>query len=281
MDTLIIIPLVYLIPAAIAFSLACYIRRRAAWPAVGLNYAKILFYLCLAEGGHNGYFFVATLLRNFSEEAYDVMTLPLPWLLAQGIIAVTFLSLGIFAFRNRQVEIGDVRAAEEAAEKFRELAYIDPLTKLNNRRLLDDALEREKARSQRVYRPFSLMMLDLDGFKQFNDSFGHQAGDQMLTQVAGCITTNLRSEMDTPFRYGGDEFFIIFPETTISEAAAIGDRLNALVKSVSRGRITFSIGLIEISPDCRMTPFEMIKLADVVMYRAKKDGGDRVFSVSA
>lgn len=276
-----LVPLLYLIPALLAFAIGMVLRKRISTDTKGINYVRLLYYICLAEGVHNAYYFMATLLRIFDVTIYESMMLPLPWLLAQGIIAGTFLLFGIYFLKRRDLDIGDIRDIKETADKFRVMAFIDPLTNLKNRRTLDEILEKEKVRASRMYRPFILMMFDLDGFKQYNDAHGHQGGDRMLMQVSDSIRANLRLEIDVAFRFGGDEFFVILPETVLSEARVIAERLNDSIKKLSQGKISLSIGLVEISPDCRMKPEEMVKLADIVMYRAKKDGGNQIFYLAA
>lgn len=276
-----LVPFLYLVPAFMAFAIGMILRKRTLADTKGINYVRLLYYICLAEGVHNSYYFFATLLRVFDEGIYEAMMLPLPWLLAQGVITVTFLAFGIYFLSHRDLELGNIKDIREKADHFRELAFIDPLTNLNNRRTLDEMLEKEKRRASRMYRPFIIMMFDLDGFKQYNDNYGHQNGDVLLSRVADAVRTNLRIEIDLAFRYGGDEFFVILPETVLSEARIIAERLNDSIKRLSDGKITLSIGLLEISPDCRMKPGEMIRLADVVMYRAKKDGGNQIFYLAA
>lgn len=276
-----LVPLLYLIPALLAFAIGMVLRNRINTDTKGINYVRLLYYICLAEGVHNAYYFMATLLRIFDVNIYESMMLPLPWLLAQGIITGTFLLFGIYFLKRRDLDIGDIRDIKETADKFRVMAFIDPLTNLKNRRTLDEILEKEKVRASRMYRPFILMMFDLDGFKQYNDAHGHQGGDRMLMQVSDSIRANLRLEIDVAFRFGGDEFFVILPETVLSEARVIAERLNDSIKKLSQGKISLSIGLVEISPDCRMKPEEMVKLADIVMYRAKKDGGNQIFYLAA
>ncbi|MEW6109803.1 MAG: GGDEF domain-containing protein [Nitrospirota bacterium] len=275
------VPIVYVVPAITAFYIGLILRGKSRQNVKGINYIRLFYYLCMAEGLHNSYYFIAASARIFDKGIYESMMMPLPWLFAQGIITITFLMFGLYFIRNRDIEIGDIRHITETADLFRELAYIDPLTNLNNRRSLEDIMEKEKKRAARVFRPFTLMMLDMDGFKIYNDSHGHQLGDRLLSGVADVIKKNLRVELDIPFRYGGDEFFIILPETILGEAREIGERLNNSVKSISDGRITLSIGLLEISPECRMNTDEMIRLVDIIMYSAKKAGGNRVSSLAA
>jgi diguanylate cyclase (GGDEF)-like protein len=275
-----LVPFVYLVPAFIAFYVGFELRKRSVRAASGITYLKMLYFLCLAEGIHNTYYFFATLFRNFDEQIYETMMKPFPWLMAQGIIAVTFIAFGIYFLKERHVELGDIRAEKETADRFRELATVDSLTGLKNRRTFAELLEQERTRGLRTQRPLTLAMLDLDGFKEFNDTQGHQAGDKMLEAVAGHIKSGLRQGIDIPFRYGGDEFFIILPETDVQAAYIIAERMKNEIKSATGGRITLSIGLLEITPHSLLKPDELVQCADKAMYNAKKRGGDRIFSLS-
>ncbi len=268
-----LVPLAYIVPAVIAFYVGFLLRKKSSRTH---RLARMFFYLCLAQGIHNTYYFIATLFRNYDTNIFETMMLPVPWLLIQGIIAIVFLFIGFVFIRERDIEIGDIRIIKENADKFKELALIDPLTNLNNRRSLDDKLEKEKIRADRMLRPFTLMMIDLDGFKKYNDNHGHHSGDQLLVSIANVIKTNLRDHIDISFRYGGDEFFVIMPETVLSEARQIAHRLNESIKSQTNEIITSSIGLLEVSPDCLMKPYEMIRLTDIIMYSAKKEGGNQI-----
>jgi diguanylate cyclase (GGDEF)-like protein len=270
----------YVIPAIIAFYIALLLRKKTIYSAEGATFAKVLRYLCIAEGIHSSYYFIATLMRNYDEGVYEAMLLPMPWLFAQGVIAVTFSVFGFYFLRAKDIAIGDITNLKRMANKFRELAFIDPLTNLSNRRALEEILPREKVRADRMYRPFTLMMLDLDGFRTYNDSFGPQAGDTLLVSLAGTIKANIRSEVDIPFRYGGDEFLVILPETVLSEASVIAKRLNASIGEITHETITLSIGLLEILPESKVKIGDLVRLADMVMYRAKREGGGRISSLT-
>lgn len=275
-----LVPVVYLIPAFIAFFVGFELRKRIGQSVSGTSYLKMLYYLCLAEGVHNTYYFIATLFRNFNEQTYEALMMPFPWLMAQGIIALTFVAFGIYFLKERNIELGDIRAEKEKANRYRELAAVDSLTGLRNRRTFAELLEQERRRGLRMQRPVTLAMLDLDGFKELNDTQGHQEGDKMLITVASHIKSGLRQEIDIPFRYGGDEFLIILPETDIHAAYTIAERMKNGIKSASEGRITLSIGLLEITPKSLLKPEELVQCADKAMYTAKKGGGDRIFSFS-
>jgi diguanylate cyclase (GGDEF)-like protein len=169
------------------------------------------------------------------------------------------------------------RALEEANEKLQELAVTDGLTQLLNRRAFDIALEREFAGSHRNGHPLSLIILDIDDFKSFNDCFGHEVGDRVLQAVAGAIAGCFRIS-DTVARYGGEEFAILLPDTTRSAAAESAERLRLSVRDliVEGRRVTISIGASTKSQDSPDTKGDLLRRADEALYRAKRDGKDRI-----
>jgi diguanylate cyclase (GGDEF)-like protein/PAS domain S-box-containing protein len=169
------------------------------------------------------------------------------------------------------------RADEERAKLHAELevrATTDSLTGLYNHAHFYQRLAEEIDRSKRYVHGFAVVMLDVDSFKRFNDSYGHQAGDDMLRNIADGIRAGLRRS-DLAFRYGGDEFAAILPHADLARAQAVVDRINRRVaKSVkqldgeSAGRLTLSAG-VACFPDDGNTPDELVSIADVALYGAK------------
>ena len=167
-------------------------------------------------------------------------------------------------------------------ETTRQLAITDPLTGLANHRQFYDQLEREFRRAQRYQRPLTLLMLDLDRFKAFNDRHGHLAGDQALRETADVLRQNARS-VDILARYGGEEFAIILPETDILRGAAHAERIRSAVAShvfLSQEtglehRVTVSIGVAALSPVLQKIE-ALVHDADQALYRAKAAGRNRL-----
>jgi diguanylate cyclase (GGDEF)-like protein/PAS domain S-box-containing protein len=160
----------------------------------------------------------------------------------------------------------------------------DPLTGLFNRRYMSEFLKRELHRAGRRERPLSVIMLDLDHFKQINDSFGHDAGDMVLKEIGSFIERKIRGD-DFACRYGGEEFLIILPETDIAIAGERAEELRKEVKELSlqyRGKrldpITLSLGVAEF-PRNGHNAEELLRAADSALYRAKAEGRDRVVSI--
>jgi diguanylate cyclase (GGDEF)-like protein len=163
------------------------------------------------------------------------------------------------------------------------LARHDPLTGLGNRRSLQDDLEVLHARSQRYGRRFALAMCDIDRFKAYNDTHGHQAGDQALGTVATTIAQELRGG-DSVYRYGGEEFLLILPEQTLDTALVAVERVRSAVQRLAipqpaagpGGRLTLSAGIAAFDPDEAPTAEELLQRADAALYRAKSAGRNQL-----
>jgi diguanylate cyclase (GGDEF)-like protein len=157
----------------------------------------------------------------------------------------------------------------------------DPLTGLFNRRFLEESLERECRRAARADRALSLLMLDVDHFKTFNDTFGHDAGDAVLREVGAVLRTFFRGE-DVACRYGGEEFALLLADTPSEGAAQRADRLRHHVERLSLtfrrrplGPLTISVGIASL-PSHASTAESLLRLADQALYRAKHEGRNRV-----
>lgn len=164
----------------------------------------------------------------------------------------------------------------QKAGEFEQLSITDPLTGLVNRRYLEERLAEEIKRSQRHGYPLSFMMIDADEFKSYNDTFGHPEGDIALQIIGQCLKAALRGA-DIPVRYGGEEFSILLPQTTSSEALTIAERVRQKVETTrfpSR-QVTVSIGVATCSTELK-TPEDLIKAADSALYDAKRKGRNNV-----
>ncbi|HKG13487.1 MAG TPA: sensor domain-containing diguanylate cyclase, partial [Pyrinomonadaceae bacterium] len=164
------------------------------------------------------------------------------------------------------------------ATQFQLLSITDPLTGLVNRRYLEERLQEELERSKRHRFAMSFMMVDIDDFKNYNDTHGHQAGDLALEMTAQCLKTALRSA-DVAARYGGEEFSILLPQTSLSEARVIAERIRRRIertqfphgKNQPLGAVTVSIGISSFGPEAD-TPTSVIYAADRALYVAKSRG---------
>ena len=168
-----------------------------------------------------------------------------------------------------------VREREGQGELER-LSVTDGLTGLYNRRHLMGTLANEVQRSRRLRRAFSVLLADVDHFKQYNDTHGHLGGDAVLVKIAEILRQTTRG-VDSVARYGGEEFLVMLIEAPIVTAAAVGERLRARVaaEEFGGGRVTVSVGAAEY-PTHGETPEELIASADAAMYQAKNEGRDRV-----
>lgn len=167
--------------------------------------------------------------------------------------------------------------------KLEELSTMDDLTKLWNRRHLNRKLGEEMKRSNRFKRPLAFIMMDIDRFKEYNDTHGHIPGDAILKELAHLLISNVR-EIDLVARYGGDEFCILFPETDANEVMGQAERIRELVdkhpfdgqESIPGGTLTVSVG-VAVYPQDAQSKITLIEYSDKALYAAKKAGGNRVF----
>jgi diguanylate cyclase (GGDEF)-like protein len=171
-------------------------------------------------------------------------------------------------------------------EELQKLSITDPLTGLNNRRHLTEVLASEVARARRLNHSFAVLMIDLDHFKQYNDTYGHLAGDRLLSQISLLFRDSIRS-IDYAARYGGEEFLLLVHETGSADAARVADRIRKRVAAETfgdgpqpTGRITVSIG-IAIFPTQGDGTEAIIASADGALYEAKRLGRNRVVVASS
>lgn len=174
-----------------------------------------------------------------------------------------------------------VRRLRESRTELERLSVTDGLTGLVNRRRLMEALTGEVQRSARTGEPCSVLMVDVDHFKQFNDTFGHPAGDAVLARVATILRESIRA-VDVAGRYGGEEFLLVLANTTMSGAMEVADRIRARLATevFDGGAITLSAGAAEY-PEGGQNAEALIMSADLALYQAKKDGRDRVVQAGA
>jgi diguanylate cyclase (GGDEF)-like protein len=166
-------------------------------------------------------------------------------------------------------------------EALRSQSIKDPLTGLYNRRYLTEMLDREIRRAVRAEQSLGILMLDLDHFKKFNDTYGHEAGDTVLREAAAFLSKSIRVE-DIVCRFGGEEFVVILPTADLNAAHARAERIRSklrelmvLHQGLSLGMITVSIGVSAL-PEHGTSPKELLEAAYGALYRAKREGRDRV-----
>ncbi|WP_039728489.1 diguanylate cyclase domain-containing protein [Leptolyngbya iicbica] len=173
----------------------------------------------------------------------------------------------------------ELQAANASLEQ---LAHLDGLTQIPNRRKFDEHLAHEWRRALRSHQSLSLILCDIDHFKQYNDSYGHQAGDYCLQQVAQTLSQLVQRPSDLVTRYGGEEFAIVLPDTTAEGALHLAQKLQAHVRALSLphqhsalGVVTISLGVATLLPQAGQSPNQLIEAADQALYQAKAAGRDR------
>jgi diguanylate cyclase (GGDEF)-like protein len=196
-----------------------------------------------------------------------------------GLLAIQFV-LWRWLVQVRQRHQSEEEEQRDTTAKLTIMAEVDPLTGLRNRRTFEHHLTFEFERSQQQRWPLSLIMVDVDHFKKFNDAFGHLQGDEAL-KTAALVLLQAARKSDIVVRYGGEEFAMLLPHTGIEEAKAIGERLREIMHATEwpNRACTASIGVASLTPDME-DPATLIEYADNALYRAKEQGRDCVVHAS-
>jgi diguanylate cyclase (GGDEF)-like protein len=175
--------------------------------------------------------------------------------------------------------VADIADRDQRLER---LVKQDALTGLANRRTFDATLNHDWEQAARAGRPMALIMIDVDHFKRYNDTYGHPAGDACLRTVATAIADAVRQSTDTAARYGGEEFAIILPEADVMAAMKVADRvvrqiaaLNVPHRGAPSGRLSISAGVAAINPGAGNSAQWLIDAADTALYRAKNSGRNK------
>jgi diguanylate cyclase (GGDEF)-like protein len=225
----------------------------------------------LAQGDHVGVLQFSFAEVDASEEADE-----------DGTVHSTRARIAAALAENVALALANLRLREALKSQ----SIVDPLTGLFNRRYLENVLERECRRAIRSKRPLTVLMIDVDHFKHFNDTWGHEGGDAVLRQLAGLMRRHFRGD-DIACRYGGEEFVVVLADATRDAAFARAEELrrevHGLVAEYRRqplGSITISIGLATL-PEHGVTPEELLAAADRALYRAKGAGRGRTLAAQA
>lgn len=201
--------------------------------------------------------------------------------LIAGQLSVSVDNVMLYTALERKVN-ERTEALTAANEQLAQMAVTDPLTGLPNRRRLTETMDLEWRRCARDGGSMAIAMVDIDQFKQYNDHYGHSAGDECLRKVAQTIARSVR-DTDLVARFGGEEFVIVLPNTDAAKARALAERIRTAViglaephEYTTQGTVTVSIGYAVGVPNSMTTPEQVLKLADAELYRAKLAGRNRV-----
>ncbi|MGE5308266.1 MAG: diguanylate cyclase [Deltaproteobacteria bacterium] len=235
---------------------------------------------CILLRSQERYSAVPILLLAQKAESLDQKIEVLKSMTVNDYIAAPFIPEEIVARINVFIEVRALQEELEASNlMLKKISITDELTRLYNRRHLFERLAEELQRMSRHGYDLCVMIVDLDHFKKVNDEFGHQAGDQVLVELAQLIRTNIRS-IDLAGRYGGEEFIILLPYNTLEQGMAVAERLRVKVKTHTftpiEGHLTASFGLVAFSHKDRPSVDEAVRTADEQLYLAKKNGRNRV-----
>jgi diguanylate cyclase (GGDEF)-like protein len=223
------------------------------------------------------------------------------WFIGLCILAVMAAATAGYRLRLRRLKANERRLGQLVAERtselneltqhlnianslLAELATVDSLTELANRRRFDSYLTQESQRATRTRAPLSLLLLDVDEFKHFNDTYGHQQGDECLRQIAAMLRITVRRASDLVARFGGEEIAVVLPETPAAGADVVAESIRLALARLAIPHegssvsdvVTVSIGMATREPDQDDTPADLIAACDAALYRAKAAGRNRV-----
>jgi len=189
-------------------------------------------------------------------------------------IGAVVLALSLFMLASTLVLAREIGRRAEAERKLEEMATTDALTGLKNRRKFDQVIDVEWRRAMRQQTPIALLMIDADHFKAYNDTFGHQAGDQVLVGIAICISDSVRRAGDCIARYGGEEFAVLLPGCAAADALKVAETIRLKVERWSDSETinTVSIGVASLTPTVEMEWPQFMEIADKALYAAKAGG---------
>jgi two-component system, sensor histidine kinase LadS len=204
------------------------------------------------------------------------------WILEIGIAwEAVLLAMAVASSLNETIRENALLHVSE--QQLQRLATIDGLTGVNNRRNFDERLEVEWSRACRSHRPLALLFVDVDYFKQYNDTYGHLAGDDCLRRIARSLEELATRSTDTIARYGGEEFAVLVADETAGDAALLAERMRIGIQSLAIShaaapldRVTISVGVAACVPAIGVPPTALIQAADAALYEAKRAGRNAV-----
>ncbi|GAC1464200.1 MAG: PleD family two-component system response regulator [Chamaesiphon sp.] len=226
--------------------------------------------------------------RAFNAGAADYVTKPIHWAVLRRRVSRSISSSWAMTELQQKIEREELLMAQlQAANlELQRIASIDSLTQIANRRSFDEYLQREWKRLAREKLPLSLILCDIDFFKVYNDTYGHQAGDECLKRVAHIISQAVKRPADFVARYGGEEFVVILPNTDVKGAIHVAEAIQAELTATSIAHagskvsqfVTLSLGVAGVIPKLIISLETLIAEADKALYQAKVAGRNRVVS---
>jgi diguanylate cyclase (GGDEF)-like protein len=217
--------------------------------------------------------------RAFEVGATDYVIKPIHWALLHHRVHRLIQQSQLY----RQLEDTNQKL-EEVNQILQRLALVDGLTQVANRRCFDETLVHEWQRVSTESGSISLIFVDIDYFKRYNDTYGHLAGDQCLKQVAQTVSKAVPRPADLVARYGGEEFVVLLPGTNLAGANQVAEAIKAAMKRLDLAhssspldrKMTLSLGISCLNPSQHSSPMTLIRLADKALYLAKESGRDRI-----
>ncbi|MBV5261331.1 PleD family two-component system response regulator [Synechococcus moorigangaii CMS01] len=210
--------------------------------------------------------------KAFEAGATDFITKPIHWTILRQRVRHLIYQAKLY------------QRLEETNVQLQRLAALDPLTQLANRRVFDLVLERQWRLMLRNQIPLSIIFIDVDFFKDYNDTYGHQAGDHCLFEVAQAIASQIQRPTDLVARYGGEEMIVILPDTPSDGAQLVGERIIEQIRSLDIPHrssqvapiVTVSLGIASTEPGHSLNPEKFVAIADQALYEAKAQGRNRM-----
>lgn len=214
----------------------------------------------------------ASVDRAFDAGATDYVTKPIHWAVLRQRV------------RRLLRELKLTQNLETGYQELQQIATLDSLTQVANRRRFDECLYQEWRRMVKEKTPLSVLLCDIDFFKVYNDTYGHQAGDRCLQQIARAISSATRHSTDLVGRYGGEEFAVVLPNTKAEGAFHIAEKIRSNVKNLSINNtnslvsqhVTLSLGIVSTLPSNEFSPQLLIAAVEKALYQAKQRGRDRI-----
>ncbi|MGH9389708.1 MAG: GGDEF domain-containing protein, partial [Vicinamibacteria bacterium] len=237
-------------------------------------------YVSLVVGTSQGWLPAAATLE-FRPTSEGLLFITTSNVFVMGCLAFIVSTYSSILQKKREELAAAKSAIEEVNRRLAEMAVTDGLTRLFNHRHFHEQLAHEVRRSRRHGFPLSLLMIDIDDFKEYNDAHGHPAGDQVMLRVASLLSQNLR-QTDIAARYGGEEFAVILSNTALDASMVIAEKIRQAIESHPFpfgghefvGRLTVSVGAASFEA-ANESPSDLVKRADAALYRAKREGKNR------